>query len=289
MSTADYNLVKLASKAAIGAAGIMVISKFYAWFQTGSLSLQASLVDSMLDILASILNFLIIRHAIKPADADHRFGHGKAEAIGGLIQTAFIAGSAAWLIIDVIHRVFEPQPLTHLNLGNMVMVAACLLTGALITFQRYVVKRTGSLAIKADSVHYETDFLTNIGVLLSMNLCTYFGWIWLDAVVGAGIAAYILIASIKIALNSVDVLMDKELDDSTRAEIESLIRSHPGIQDFHDLRTRTSGYHMFVQFHLDLNKSLPLWQAHEIGEDIERKIMEKFPKAEVIIHHDPVD
>lgn len=285
----DYSLVKAASKAAIAAAGIMVAAKLYAWFQTGSLSLQASLVDSMLDILASILNFLIIRQAIKPADEDHRFGHGKAEAIGGLIQTAFIAGSAIWLLIDVVHRLFEPQPLSHVGIGNGVMIGATFITGALIAFQRYVIKRSGSLAIKADSVHYETDFLTNIGVLLSINLSVYFGWLWLDALVGGGIAIYIFTASIKIALTSVDVLMDKELDNATRAAITAVIKSHPHAQGFHDLRTRTSGYHMFIQFHLDLNKDLPLWEAHKIGEEVEKMIIKEFPKAEVIIHHDPID
>ncbi|WP_051908788.1 cation diffusion facilitator family transporter [Candidatus Odyssella acanthamoebae] len=284
--TPDFSLVKLASKAAIGAASVMVLAKFYAWFQTGSLSLQASLVDSMLDILASILNFIIIRQAIKPADKEHRFGHGKAEAIGGLVQTAFIAGSAAWLIIDVAHRLFEPQPLSHVVLGNSVMVAATIITGALIVFQRYVVKRTKSLAIKADSVHYETDFLTNIGVLISLNLSVYFGWLWLDVVVGGVIAVYIFVASLKIALSSVDVLMDKELDNETRIAIKKIISCHPRIHGFHDLRTRSSGYHMFVQFHLDLDKNLPLWEAHQIGEEVEQMIIEKFPTAEVIIHHD---
>lgn len=283
----NFKLVKLASKAAIGAAGLMVLAKFYAWFYTGSLSLQASLVDSMLDIFASILNFLIIRQAIKPADEDHRFGHGKAEAIGGLVQTAFIAGSAVWLIIEVIYRLLDPQPLARVDLGNYVMIGATLVTGLLITFQRKVVRQTGSLAIKADSVHYETDFLANIGVLISLNVSAYFNWIWLDAIVGGAIAAYIFIASLKIALTSIDVLMDKELDDQTRSVIVEAIQAHPGILGFHDLRTRTSGYHVFVQFHLDLDKNLPLWKAHQIGDEIEASIRQRLPKAEIIIHHDP--
>ena len=285
--TPNYNLVKLASKAAIAAAGIMVAAKFYAWFQTDSLSLQASLVDSMLDILASILNFLIIRQATKPADEDHRFGHGKAEAIGGLIQTAFIGGSAAWLLIDVAHRLLEPHTLDNVGIGNAVMIASSIITVLLITFQRYVVRTTGSLAIKTDSVHYETDLLTNIGVLFSLNVSAYFGWMWLDALVGAGIAIYIFIASVKIALSAVDILMDKELDDEIREKIGQIIQQYPNILGFHDLRTRTSGYHYFIQFHLDLDKDLPLWRAHEIGDGIEQKILEAFPKAEVIIHHDP--
>lgn len=283
----NYALVKLASKAAIGAAGIMVAAKFYAWFYTDSLSLQASLVDSMLDILASILNFLIIRQAIKPADDDHRFGHGKAEAIGGLIQTAFIAGSAAWLMIDVAHRLLDPHPIQNIGIGNIVMIASSIITAILISFQRYVVRATGSLAIKADSVHYETDLLTNIGVLVSLNISAYFSWLWFDALVGAGIALYIFMASVKIALQAVDVLMDKELDDETRSAIAEIIKSHPNIIGYHDLRTRTSGYHHFIQFHLDLDKNLPLWHAHEIGDEIEQKILEAYPKADIIIHHDP--
>ncbi|MBX3457757.1 MAG: cation diffusion facilitator family transporter [Candidatus Paracaedibacteraceae bacterium] len=286
--TPNYSLVKLASKSAIVAAGVMVAAKFYAWFATDSLSLQASLVDSMLDILASILNYLIIRQATKPADDDHRFGHGKAEAIGGLVQTAFIAGSAAWLIIDVAHRLLEPHPLENVGLGNVVMIISSVITVALIAFQRHVVRQTGSLAIKADSVHYETDLLTNIGVLISLNISAYFGWLWFDALVGAGIAIYIFVTSVKIALTAVDVLMDKELDDATRDHISGIITSHPDIIGFHDLRTRTSGYHYFIQFHLDLDKDLSLWRAHAIGDEIEQKIVQAYPKAEVIIHHDPL-
>lgn len=286
--TPNYSLVKLASKSAIVAAGVMVAAKFYAWFSTDSLSLQASLVDSMLDILASILNYLIIRQATKPADDDHRFGHGKAEAIGGLVQTAFIAGSAAWLIIDVAHRLLEPHPLENVGLGNIVMIISSVITVALIAFQRHVVRQTGSLAIKADSVHYETDLLTNIGVLISLNISAYFGWLWFDALVGAGIAIYILVTSVKIALTAVDVLMDKELDDATRDHISGIITSHHDIIGFHDLRTRTSGYHYFIQFHLDLDKDLSLWRAHAIGDEIEQKIVQAYPKAEVIIHHDPL-
>jgi ferrous-iron efflux pump FieF len=286
--TPNYSLVKRASKSAIAAAGIMVAAKFYAWFSTGSLSLQASLVDSMLDIFASILNYLIIRHATKPADDDHRFGHGKAEAIGGLVQTAFIAGSAAWLIMDVAHRLLEPQPLENISLGNIVMIISSVITIALIAFQRYVVRQTGSLAIKADSVHYETDLLTNIGVLISLNISAYFHLLWFDALVGAAIAIYIFITSVKIALTAVDVLMDKELDDATRNHIGEIITSHPDIIGFHDLRTRTSGYHYFIQFHLDLDKELSLWRAHAIGDEIEQKIVQAYPKAEVIIHHDPL-
>jgi ferrous-iron efflux pump FieF len=285
----DYSLIKLASKAAIGAASLMVIAKFYAWFQTGSLSLQASLVDSMLDSLASILNFLIIRQAIKPPDAEHRFGHGKAEALGGLVQTAFIAGSAAWLLVDVAYRLFDPQDLSNVHTGNAVMLAATLLTGGLVLFQRHVVRQTGSLAIKADTIHYETDFLANIGVLLSINLSTYFNWVWLDVLVGGGIAIYIFIASAKIALTSVDILMDKELDHLTQSTIEDIIRSHPQVKGFHDLRTRTSGYRIFVQFHLDLDPDISLWEAHKIGEEVELIILEKFPIAEVIVHHDIYD
>jgi ferrous-iron efflux pump FieF len=286
--TPNYSLVKLASKSAIVAAGVMVAAKFYAWFATDSLSLQASLVDSMLDIFASILNYLIIRQATKPADDDHRFGHGKAEAIGGLVQTAFIAGSAAWLIIDVAHRLLEPHPLENVGLGNVVMIISSIITVALIAFQRHVVRQTGSLAIKADSVHYETDLLTNIGVLISLNISAYFGWLWFDALVGAGIAIYIFVTSVKIALTAVDVLMDKELDDGTRDHISGIITSHPDIIGFHDLRTRTSGYHYFIQFHLDLDKDLSLWRAHAIGDEIEQKIVQAYPKAEVIIHHDPL-
>lgn len=281
-------LVKLASKVAITVAGVMVLAKMVAWIHTNSLSLQASLVDSIIDIISSIINFLIIREALKPADKEHRFGHGKAEALGGLAQTAFIAGSAGWLLFDAVHRIVDPQPLEGIFFGNIVMIGATIVTGALVLFQRWVVKETGSLAIKADSLHYETDFWSNAGVLVSLNLSSLLGIIWIDVVIGASIAVYLFATSFKVALQSLDILMDKELNDETRADITKIALSHPEVLGIHELKTRSSGYHIFIQLHLELKKNMSLELAHAIAQDTEDRIQLNYPNAEVIIHQDPV-
>jgi len=188
-------LVTTATYAAVVVAAFLIMAKFFAWMRTDSLSLQASLIDSLLDMVASIINLLVVRQALKPADDEHRFGHGKAEALGGLGQSTFIAGSAVWLIIDAIHRLIHPHPLQESGTGSVVMIIAIILTLLLVIYQRYVIKRTRSLAISADSLHYLGDLYTNIGVLISLNISVLFGWTRLDSLVGAGIAGYILYTS----------------------------------------------------------------------------------------------
>lgn len=281
------HLVTLATKAAIVTAAVIIVCKVYAWIQTDSISLQASLIDSILDLVASILNFFVVRQALKPADKEHRFGHGKAEAIGGLAQATFIAGSAVWLCIEVIHRLIAPHPLQSAVVGSVIMVIASVLTLALILFQRYVVRETNSLAIKADSLHYQTDLLTNIAVLISLNISYIFGWAWLDAIAGAVIAVYILITSYEIGMQSLNVLMDRELSDETREKIIQIAISHAQVLGVHELRTRSAGQLEFIQMHLDLNKDLSLFTAHQIADEVELAIRAAFPHSEVIIHQDP--
>lgn len=281
------HLVTLATKAAIGTAALIIICKIYAWIQTDSISLQASLIDSILDLVASVLNFFVVRQALKPADKEHRFGHGKAEAIGGLAQATFIAGSAVWLCIEVVHRLIAPHPLQSAVVGTVIMVVASVLTFALVLFQRYVVRQTNSLAIKADSLHYQTDLLTNIAVLISLNISYIFGWTWLDAIAGAVIAAYILVTSYEIGMQSLNVLMDRELSDETREKIIQIAISHAQVLGVHELRTRSAGQLEFIQMHLDLNKDLSLFTAHQISDEVELAIRAAFPHSEVIIHQDP--
>lgn len=278
----------MATYGAVGVAAILIAAKFFAWMRTDSLSLQASLIDSLLDMVASVINLLVVRQALKPADKEHRFGHGKAEALGGLGQSAFIAGSAVWLIIDAIHRLIYPHPLQDGKLGSLIMIMASILTLFLVFYQRYVVKRTRSLAISADSLHYLGDFYTNIGVLVSLNVSVFLGWERLDSLVGAGIAAYILHSSWRIGQRSLDVLMDRELPDEARQKILEIALSHPQVWGVHDLRTRSAGLQDFIQMHLDMDEKLPLLKAHAIAEEVELALRKAFPHAEVIIHQDPI-
>jgi ferrous-iron efflux pump FieF len=280
-------LATRATYAAVGVSAILILAKFFAWMRTDSLSLQASLIDSLLDMVSSLINLLIVRQALKPADAEHRFGHGKAEALGGLAQSAFIAGSAVWLIIDALHRLISPHGLQESLTGSIVMLIAITLTLLLVLYQRHVIKQTRSLAISADSLHYLGDLYTNVGVLISLNVSTFLGWTRLDSVVGAGIAGYILYTSWCIARRSLDVLMDRELPDEARLQIMEIALSDARVLGVHDLRTRSAGARDFIQMHLDMDETLSLLKAHEVADDVEFALQKAFPHAEIIIHQDP--
>lgn len=281
-------LITTATYSAVVIAAILIGAKFFAWMVTDSLSLQASLIDSLLDMATSVINLLVVRAALKPADAEHRFGHGKAEALGGLGQSAFIAGSAVWLILDAVHRLISPHPLQESGTGSIVMVIAIILTGLLVLYQRYVIKQTRSLAISADSLHYLGDLYTNIGVLISLNVSALLGWVRLDSLVGAGIAGYILYTSWSIGRRSLDILMDRELPDAARLRIMEIILADPRVWGVHDLRTRSAGLQDFIQMHLDMDEKLSLLEAHEVADNVEFALQAAFPHAEIIIHQDPI-
>lgn len=280
-------LITRATQFAVIAAIVMVVSKFFAWVSSDALSMQASLIDSVLDLAASLLNFFVVRQALKPADDDHRFGHGKAEAIAGLAQATFIAGSGVFLCIEMVQRLIVQHPIKSTMTSNYVMIFATFVTFILVAFQRHVVKKTGSIAIHADSMHYKTDFLTNIGVLISLNFTVWTGWLWFDAAVGGVIACYIMYTSFEIGFKSLDILMDKELPDDKLMMIQNCAESHAKVLGIHDLRTRSTGTKIFIQLHLDLDRHLTLGQAHAIGDEVEKMLMDLFPNSEVLIHHDP--
>lgn len=280
-------LVRSAALFAVAVASILICAKFIAWEMTNSLTLQASLIDSLLDGVASLLNFFIIKHALKPADKDHRFGHGKAEALGAMAQSAFIAGSALWLLIEVADRLIKPVQIGDAMAGNIVMGLATVLTFVLIAYQRHVIKKTRSLAINADSLHYQTDFLVNLVVIFSLNISPYLNWPRLDALLGGMISLYILYSAWVIAKGALDILMDKELPEKQREKIVSIVCSFPDVLGIHSLKTRSSGQKEFIQMHVDLPQDISLTAAHDISDMIEDKINQEFPHAEVLIHHDP--
>ncbi len=289
MSTrSDQSIIKLITCGALAVASLLVISKAFVWHITGSLSIKASLVDSLLDACASFINFIAIYHALRPADAEHKFGHGKAEALASLGQSIFITFSAGWLLKEVVERIHTPHPVIFSLFAVYVMVGAVVLTLLLVIGQRYVINRTGSLAIEADSLHYQTDLFTNMGVLLSFFLSSYFSVAFFDTAVGALIAIYILYTSWKIAKKAFDILMDRELPDDVLEKITEIAKNHAQVLGIHDLKTRSSGQNEFIQMHLDLDKDLTLEIAHAIAEEVASEINRVFPKAEVIIHQDPI-
>ncbi len=280
--------MRWATYASVATAVVLIVVKVMAWLVTDSVSILATLIDSSLDLLASLLNLVAVRHALQPADHEHRFGHGKAEALAGMGQALFIAGSAGLLLLQAAGRLIHPQPVGNgLELGIGVMVFSMLATIALVVFQQYVIKRTQSTAIKADALHYKTDLLVNASVIIALLLSVY-GWVGFDPVFAIGIAAFILYSAWHIVREAIDLLMDHELPDDERADIERIVMSHPHAQGLHDLRTRHSGTTTFIQLHLELDEQLKLRDAHRIADEIEKMIMQALPNTEIIIHEDPV-
>jgi ferrous-iron efflux pump FieF len=228
-----------------------------------------------------------VRQALVPADAEHRFGHGKAEPLAGLVQVAFILGSSIVLLAEVIDHFVDPKQITDPEVGIAVMTVSLAVTGLLVLFQRHVVRRTGSIAIRSDQTHYATDFLVNVSVIVALLLTTQFGWWWIDPVIALAIAIFIAGSALHVGKAALDMLMDREMDEADRTRIKEIVRAHPEVMNLHDLRTRVSGRDRFIQFHMELDGSLTLLHAHRISEIVEAEICAAFPGAEVIIHEDP--
>ena len=279
--------MRLAAVVSTCVALALICGKAIAWWQTGSVSLLSSLLDSSLDLLASLVTLLSVRHALTPADREHRFGHGKAEALAGLVQSGFIGASAIWLLIAAGDRLLSPRPVQAEMLGIGVMLGSIALTLGLVLFQRHVIRQTGSLAIGADHLHYKSDLLTNAGVLLALVLASRFHLPIADPIIATLIALVILKSAADIGVTAYNVLMDRELPDEARERIKAIVRSHGRVHDVHDLRTRTSGVTTFIQLHMELEPEMPLREAHEIADDVESAIRAEFPGAEIIIHQDP--
>ena len=281
-------LLKLASGASVVTAGFLIIAKLAAYAVTGSVSMLASLVDSVMDSFASLINLFAIRYALQPPDEQHRFGHGKAEPLAGLAQAAFIAGSAIFLVIHAVDRLRFKHDLEQVGVGVGVMALAIVMTLVLLAIQRYVIRKTGSTAIRADSLHYLTDLLTNLSVLLALYLSSR-GWTWADPVFAIAVAIYIFFSAFHIGHEAFQQLMDRQLPDEILQQIRATAMRHTEVTGTHELRTRQAGHTRFVQLHLELSENMSLKRAHAIADEIEAEILTFLPGAEVIIHQDPVD
>ncbi|QCT97770.1 cation diffusion facilitator family transporter [Stutzerimonas degradans] len=286
ISVEHARLLRRATGAALAVALFLAVSKAVAWWLSGSVSLLAGLTDSLLDGAASLLNLLAVHYSLRPADDDHRYGHGKAEALAGLGQAAFIGVSALLVGAQGVDRLLHPQPLGAPLLGIVVIVVSLVLTVALLGYQRHVVRVTGSTAIRADSLHYRSDLLLNSSILLALVLASY-GWAQLDAIFGIAIAFYILWSAASILREAGAVLMDTEVSPEISEDMHRLVCSVPGVLGCHDLRTRVSGTHWFVQLHLELPGELSLSRAHALCDQVEATIHERYPRAEVLVHADP--
>ncbi len=285
-SARHIKLLRLATRASLATASILIIAKAVAWWLSGSVSLLAGLTDSVLDGATSFLNLLAVHYALRPADEDHRYGHGKAEAMAGMAQALFIGFSAVLIAYQAIERLQNPQPLGQAGVGIAVMVLSLVLTAGLLAIQFKVIRETGSTAIRADSLHYRSDMMLNGSILIAL-LLAQFGFAQMDAYFGLGISLYILWSAVQIARESSAILMDQELPVDVSEQMLQLACAVPGVLGAHDLRTRVSGNHWFVQLHLELPGELTLTVAHDLCEQAEAAIMAQYPKAEVLVHADP--
>ncbi|EGT5659034.1 CDF family cation-efflux pump FieF [Cronobacter dublinensis subsp. dublinensis] len=285
----NHDYARLVSRAALAAtlvASLLLIIKIFAWWYTGSVSILAALVDSLVDIAASLTNLLVVRYSLQPADKEHAFGHGKAESLAALAQSMFISGSALFLFLTGIQHLVTPEPMRAPLVGVIVTMAALVTTLMLVTFQRWVVRKTRSQAVRADMLHYQSDVMMNTAILVALAL-SWYGLHRADALFALGIGVWILYSALRMGYEAVQALLDRALPDEERQAIVEIISAWPGVRGAHDLRTRQSGPTRFIQLHLEMEDNLPLVQAHLIAEQVEQAILFRFPGSDVIIHQDP--
>lgn len=267
---------------------VLVLMKSYAWTETDSVSVLTSLLDSGLDVMISALNLAAVIYAAKPADDDHSFGHSAIEDIVGLIQATFIAGSGLVVIYQAIMRFIDPQPVKESDTGIAIIGISILFALVIVIYQTIVARRTGSLVLKAELLHYASDLLLNAAIIVSLIIASMPQYSLVDPVLGLLIAAYIMRGAWQIGSGAFNNLMDRELEDDVRAEVMDKIANHKGIEGFHDFKTRRSGSRVFVQCHIEINSGISFMQAHEITDSLEEKILKVLPEAEIILHQDPV-
>jgi ferrous-iron efflux pump FieF len=279
-------LLRFATTASVVTATLLIMGKGAAWLMTGSISVLASFVDSLMDVAASLLNLVAVRVSLQPPDAEHRFGHGKVEPLAALAQAAFIAGSAAFLVLNAVDRLMHPRPVEAVMVALVVMGFAIAATVVLLLIQRHVIRRTRSTIVRADSLHYMTDLLTNLGTIAALALA-HFGWQALDPIFGILVAVYICYGAWHIGHDAFHQLIDRELPDEVRERVKQLALAEPLVRGLHDLRTRQSGAMAIIQLHLELDAELSLGEAHAATDRVEQSIRQAFPLADVIIHQDP--
>ena len=286
-TAAETRLKRMAATASIGVGVVLIIIKLAAFWLTNAVSILSSLMDSFFDVLASSVAMMSIMHAATPADRNHRFGHGKMEAVGAMGQAIFILGSSIFLLVESARRFITPEPISEPVIGMAVIFISLFFTAGLIVFQRYVIKKTKSVALAADHLHYKGDILMNLSVLAAIGLSAYTGWSYFDPIFAVGISLTLIYGAYKIGRESADILMDKELPREEREKIKALVLAHEAVVSIHDLRTRSTGERVFIEFHLELDGDMTLSRAHDITEELEVVLYAAFPKAEIMMHQEP--
>ena len=282
--------IPLAIRAAlfsVGMAAFLLCLKGFAAWHTGSVAMLGSLADTGLDLLASLVTLYGVKLAAEPADHDHRFGHGKAEALAALFQVGLITASAIGIAWRAIDRFNHPARGDDAEFGIAVSSIAIAATAILLWYQRRIIRQTGSVAIMADNVHYQSDVLLNLAVIAALALEQFAGLTGADPVFGIAIALWLGWGAFQASSNAIDQLMDKEWPEPERRAFIEVAARQPGLKGIHDFRTRRSGSHDFAQFHMEVAANLTVSAAHDIVEDVERALRRAYPKVEVLIHLDP--
>lgn len=280
-------LTRRAALASVGVALLLLALKSWAAWATGSVAMLGSLADTGLDLVASLVTLFSVRYAAQPADNDHRFGHGKAEAIAALFQVILISVSACGIAVQAVRRLIAGDVSANAEYGIGVSIIALAATFALIAYQRHVIRHTGSIAITTDNVHYQSDLLLNGSVIAALVLDQYLGFTGADPVFGVIIALWLFYGAWRASSQAINQLMDREWPAEKRQRFLAIAAQHPELIGIHDLRTRSSGTQDFVQFHVWVRPDMTIAEAHDITESVERKLMAEFPDTEILIHLDP--
>lgn len=282
------NLKKIAAISSISLAVFLCLLKMAAVFYTDSLAVLSSMVDSLSDILASLITFFAVKISVKPASTNYRYGYGKAESLSALFQSLFVAMSGLYILYDSIIRFWHPVELKQTAFGLAVMIFSLVVTIILVAFQQFVAKKTNSKAIEADSLHYKVDILTNLSIVLSLGFVHFFGITQADTIIALLIAVYLLWNAFDLGKDAVGLLLDRELDNTIREDVLNIVATHKMKPEAHDLRTRDLGGIYMFEFHLELDGTLDLYTAHKYTDEVENLIRQKYPDAQIIIHQDPL-
>lgn len=277
----------IAGTASIVTVTFLILIKLYAVLQTGSVSVMASLVDSVLDASISIVTLLAIRISLKPADDDHRHGHGKVEGLAALFQAAFIMGGGFFLLLESAGRFQNASLSENAPVAIIIMIISIILSAILVAIQNYSLRYAPSLAVEADRAHYSSDIVINLGVIGVLAALQYGAPVWIDPLFAMAVALYLGFTVYKIARQGIDMLLDRELSGDARETITRRVLAHEGVKGMHDLRTSKSGMKVFISFDVELDPGLYLYDAHEILREIEFEVLMDFPNAEILIHADP--
>lgn len=281
-------LTRSAAIASITMALFLGVLKGWATWRTGSTAMLGSLADTALDLIASLATLWGVWFAALPADEEHRWGHGKGEALAAIFQVMLIAISAAAIGFRAVSILIAGEQQTQAaDAGIAVSVIAILATFALLAWQRHVIRRTGSIAIRTDNLHYQSDLFLNLSVIAALVLDQYLGLSVADPLFGLAIAGWLLRGAWRAASDAIDQLLDREWPEERRLAFVAAAAEHPELSNLHDLRTRTSGMHDFAQFHVNLSPSLTVGEAHDIIHRVEKDLCARFPGVEVLIHIDP--